>query len=103
MYTVIETPTFQRLASDILSDDERELLISWIASNPLVGEVMVGTDGLRKVRWSRTGMGKRSGSRVIYFNRLSMGEIVLLMIYAKAKLDNVRPEFLAKLKEQFDG
>ena len=48
-------------------------------------------------------MGKRSGSRVIYFNRLSMGEIVLLMIYAKAKLDNVRPEFLAKLKEQFDG
>ena len=47
-------------------------------------------------------MGKRGGVRVIYFNRLASGEIVLLMVYAKAKFDNLRPEFLLKLKERFD-
>jgi hypothetical protein len=48
-------------------------------------------------------MGKRGGARVIYYNRLaSHGDIVLLWIYTKAKFDNVRPEFLLLLKEQFD-
>ena len=41
-------------------------------------------------------------ARVIYFNRLASGEIVLLLVYAKAKFDNLRPEFLLKLKERFD-
>ena len=37
---------------------------------------------------------------MIYLNRLASGEIVLLWIYTKAKLDNIRPEFLQILKEQ---
>ena len=45
-------------------------------------------------------MGKRGGSRVIYFNRLISGEVVLLIVYAKAKFDNLRPEFLLQLKER---
>lgn len=47
-------------------------------------------------------MGKRGGVRLIYFNRMSNSEIVLLLVYAKAKFDNLRPEFLAQLKERFD-
>ena len=42
------------------------------------------------------------GARVIYFNRLASGEIVLLLVYAKAKFDNLRPEFLLTLKERLD-
>jgi hypothetical protein len=38
---------------------------------------------------------------VIYFNRLASGEVVLLLVCAKAKFDNLRPEFLLKLKERF--
>ena len=45
-------------------------------------------------------MGKRSGARVIYFNRLDVGLIVLLTVYTKTKFDNLRPEFLNYLKEQ---
>lgn len=59
-------------------------------------------DGLRKMRWSRQGRGKRGGARVIYYTRLANGELVLLLVYAKAKFDNLRPEFLLKLKEHFD-
>ena len=59
--------------------------------------------GLRKVRWARQGMGKRGGARVIYFNRLENGEIWLLIVYAKAKFDNLPAAFLNKLKEEINN
>lgn len=61
-----------------------------------------GSGSLRKVRWARPGMGKQGGSRVIYFNQLANGEIVLLLVYQKAKFDNIRPEVLLKIKEKYD-
>jgi hypothetical protein len=45
------------------------------------------------VRWSRGGMGKRGGTRVGYFNQLEAGKIGLLIVYAKAKFDNLPNEF----------
>ncbi|MBK7052064.1 MAG: transcriptional regulator [Rhodoferax sp.] len=103
MYTVIETPEFVEWAARVWSEAERTEFIDWIADNALAGDVIPGAGSLRKVRWSRQGMGKRGGARVIYFNRLASGEIVLLLVYAKAKFDNLRPEFLLKLKERCDG
>ena len=100
MHTVIETPVFIEWAAKVWSDAERVEFIDWMADNPLAGDVIPGAGNLRKVRWSRQGMGKRGGSRVIYFNRLASGEIVLLLVYAKAKFDNLRPEFLLQLKER---
>jgi len=55
------------------------------------------------VRWSRQGMGKRGGARVIYFNRMERGEVVLLIVYSKGKFDNLPASFLNKLKDRFDG
>lgn len=72
MYTVFETGVFQRYASAIWADGEREAFITWLAANPLAGDVIPGTGGLRKVRWSRAGMGKRGGTRVIYTTRSPM-------------------------------
>lgn len=102
MLTVIETPEFMSSAAAIWTDAERINFIDWIADNPLAGDVIPGAGGLRKVRWTRQGTGKRGGARVIYFTRLSSGELVLLLVYAKAKFDNLRPEFLLRLKEKFD-
>jgi len=100
MLTVIETPEFMAWSASVWSDAERLEFIDWISENALAGDVIPGTTGLRKVRWSRQGTGKRGGARVIYFNRLASGEIVLLLVYAKAKFDNLKPEFLLKLKER---
>ena len=102
MHTVIESPVFIEWSAKIWNDVERTEFIDWIAENALEGDVIPGAGSLRKIRWARQGMGKRGGARVIYFNRLASGEIVLLMVYAKAKFDNLRPEFLLKLKERFD-
>jgi hypothetical protein len=103
MFTVIETPIFQKYAADIWSDAEREAFINWLAINPEAGDVIPGTAGLRKVRWSRQGMGKRGGVRVIYFNRLEEGVIWLLIVYAKAKFDNLPVAVLNALKEEINN
>lgn len=80
-----------RYADAIWTAQEREAFIDFIAENPDVGDVIPGADGARKVRWQRSGTGKRGGVRVIYFH-LAGDEIVLLvMVYAKAERANVRP------------
>lgn len=97
MRTVIETPTFQKQAGKLWSDDERAAFIDWIAVNPLAGDVIPGADGARKVRWSRTGTGKSGGARVIYFN-LTEDEVVLLVtVYAKAERANISPAEISKV------
>ena len=102
MFTVIESPEFIEWAAKVWGDAERIEFIDWIAENAIAGDVIPGAGSLRKVRWTRQGMGKRGGARVSYFNLLASGEVVLLLVYAKAKFDNLRAEFLLKLKERFD-
>jgi len=102
MFTITETSQFIQYANAVWSDEERITFINWIAVNPLAGDVIPQSGGCRKVRWSRAGMGKRGGARVIYFNRLQDGEVILLMVYAKAKYDNLPADFFKKLKEVFD-
>lgn len=99
MYTIIETPVFQKYAREIWQDEDKDAFIAWIAEHPLAGDVIPGTQGLRKVRWSRTGIGKRGGARVIYYNLLDDGYIWLLIAYSKAKFDNLPADFLNQLKE----
>ena len=54
------------------------------------------------MRFKRQGMGRRGGARVIYYLYRPDGQIILLLVYAKAKYDNLRPEFLKKLKEKYN-
>lgn len=99
MRTVAETPIFQSYAGEIWTEDERLEFITWIALNPLAGALIPGTGGCRKVRWSRSGMGKRGGARVIYFNP-SETTLWLLIVYTKSKFDNLPTAFLAKLRQE---
>lgn len=103
MLTVIETPIFQSMVASVWNDAEAEEFVSFISENAQSGEVIPQTGGLRKVRWSRAGMGKRGGARVIYFTRLAAGEVVLIAVYAKAKFDNMPAAVLKSWKEAFDG
>lgn len=53
LQTVVELPEFQRRAKAIMSDQEREATIDFIAANPEAGVSLGG--GLRKVRIPREG------------------------------------------------
>jgi len=100
--TGIETPVFLRYASKVWSEQEREEIVSWLAEHPDSRDVIAATGGLRKVRWARSGMGKRGGARVIYMLRTSLGEIVLLIVYAKAEHENLSAAFLRSLAQLYE-
>ena len=103
MLTVIETPEFIAWSAKVWADDERCAFIDWIAVHADVGVVIPQSGGLRKVRWSRDGMGKRGGARVIFYTRDTQGEVILLLVYAKAKFDNISATVLKAIKEKFDA
>lgn len=97
--TVIETPMFLRYADEVWSDEERIAFVDFIAAHPESGDVIPGAPPLRKVRWSRDGMGKRSGVRVIYFTTLADGTVTLLLVYPKSRTDNLSAAFLRALRQ----
>ena len=103
MHTVVETPTFVSDANDLWSAEERGAFCAWISANPEIGDVIPGSGGCRKVRWSRAGMGKRGGVRVIYFTRLASGEIWLLVMYAKNVQGNIPAHFLKAIREEIEN
>jgi mRNA-degrading endonuclease RelE of RelBE toxin-antitoxin system len=96
MKTVIETPTFQKQAESICTEEERLAFISWISQNPLAGHVIPGADGARKVRWSIAGKGKQGVVRVIYFNLVEQDVIVLITLYQKSNQANIQASDIKK-------
>lgn len=98
MYTIVEMPEFTTKAEKLWTADERLEFFAYLAKNPLDGDVIPNGRGLRKIRWSREGMGKRSGVRVIYLNVLANGVILMWDIYAKSEKENISPKELKKLR-----
>jgi hypothetical protein len=92
LITVAETALFVRQAENVWNDAEREEFVSYIASNPKAGDVIPETGGVRKVRWSRKGAGKRGGVRVVYFYADPARPLYLLMVYAKARKEDLSAE-----------
>ena len=45
-------------------------------------------------------MGKRSGTRVIYYNKLENGLIYLLVIFTKAERGNIPAHLLKAIREE---
>jgi hypothetical protein len=100
MLTIVEAPQFSRLWPDYWTEDEHGEFCSFLAQNPEAGDVIPGSGGCRKVRWSRAGSGKRGGVRVIYFTRARSGEIWLLLIYAKNVRDNFPAHVLRAIRKE---
>ena len=92
LITVAEAGLFVRQASYLWSEDERAEFVTFIANNPTAGDVIPDTGGIRKIRWGRQGIGKRGGVRVIYFYYDDRIPLYLLMVYAKAEKEDLRPE-----------
>ncbi|MEJ7015615.1 type II toxin-antitoxin system RelE/ParE family toxin [Sinorhizobium meliloti] len=81
--SVVETPEFLSATRKLMNDDERGLLVDYLAHNPTAGDVVQGTGGIRKVRWALDGRGKRGGARVIYFYHDTDMPLFALTAYAK--------------------
>jgi hypothetical protein len=81
--SVVETPEFLSATSKLLSDEERAVLVEFLAYNPTAGDLISGTGGVRKLRWGLEGRGKRGGARVIYFYHDAGLPLFALTAFAK--------------------
>ncbi len=92
MQTVAETPIFTRQTEKLFSEDEKNELIDFLAENPLAGDEIPGTGGVRKVRFAASGRGKRGGARVIYYYLDETTPLYALLAYAKNAKDDMTSE-----------
>jgi hypothetical protein len=81
--SVVETPEFLSATRKLMSDEERALLVDYLAYNPPAGDLIPGTGGVRKLRWGLEGRGKRGGARVIYFHHDAGMPLFALTAFAK--------------------
>jgi hypothetical protein len=104
VFTFVESSVFERLLPVYLDDEEYGELQQHLILHPEGGELVRGSGGVRKLRWSRPGMGKRGGLRVIYYVQFEPDEFWMLTLYSKSKKDNVPGHLLKDLLEAFrDG
>jgi hypothetical protein len=81
--TVVETPEFLAVTRDLFDEASRMALVNYLAHNPMAGQLIPGTGGVRKLRWGLEGQGKRGGVRVIYFYHSAYLPLFALTAYAK--------------------
>ena len=81
-----------------MSDDEYRSLQEALITRPENGDLIKGSNGLRKIRWKLEGQGKRGGVRVIYYWVTADDQIRMLYIYRKSKQVDLTQEQIALLK-----
>jgi len=90
--SVVETPQFLSATRRLLADEERALLVDYLAYNPTSGDLIPGTGGVRKLRWGLDGRGKRGGARVVYFYHDAHMPLFALTAYAKNEQADLSPQ-----------
>lgn len=94
-----ETHRFTRRLVNLLPDEEYANLQNDLCNEPEAGAIIKGSNGIRKVRFSFGGRGKRGGARIIYYWAVSREKIIMLDIYAKNEKENLAQTELKKLSD----
>jgi hypothetical protein len=92
MLTVVETSAFARRAEKLLSIEEHEELVFYLALHPQSGNEIPGTGGVRKMRFAARGKGKSGGVRVIYYFFDEVNPLYAIFLYGKNEQANLTPE-----------
>jgi len=102
---LIETSTFTRQITALLSDEDYRAFQSRLAASPGLGALIKGGGGIRKIRVAVGSRGKRGGARVIYYWAVRRDLILLLYAYPKNLSADLTPKQAAQLakvvKEEF--
>lgn len=90
MQVVVETAEYIKQAESCMDRASMDAFITHIAQNPLEGDLIAGTGGARKIRWTAdSNQGKRGGSRVIYYYHNQNMPIFLFTAYSKNQKENI--------------
>jgi hypothetical protein len=102
-HAVAELPQFIRDARAAgLSEDQRIAIIDAVAANPLQGDEIRGSGGVRKVRFAGRGKGKSGGYRVVtaYFG--PHVPVYLIALLSKGDRSNFSTADIANFKKMTD-
>ena len=89
LLTVVEMTPFIHAVQEVWNESERITFISYIAENYEAGDLIRGAGGLRKIRWTRPGIGKRGGVRVIYYYYDQGAPVFLVTAFAKNEKEDL--------------
>src|SRR5438874_7028924 len=95
---IVETSVFTRRVLKLLSDENYRSLQQFLVADPEAGNLIRHSGGMRKIRWSAVGRGKRGGIRAIYYWAPARQTILMLLMYGKNEQDDLTPEQLRILK-----
>jgi hypothetical protein len=85
----IETKIFTKQITNLISEDEYRELQNYLLITPKKGDIIKGSGGLRKLRWSMPHQGKKGGIRIIFYWYVSNEKILLLLAYPKNEKDDL--------------
>ena len=94
---LIETSTFTRQITTLLSDEEYGEFQAKLTTNPNIGALIRGGGGIRKVRVAVGSRGKSGGARVIYYWAVRKSVILLLYAYPKNTAADLTPKQVSQL------
>jgi mRNA-degrading endonuclease RelE of RelBE toxin-antitoxin system len=94
----VESSVFTADVKELLNDEEYSALQAYLVNQPDAGDLIKQTGGLRKVRWTSQGRGKRGGTRVIYYHVVARSQIRMILIYRKGIKDDLTPKEKAVLR-----
>lgn len=89
----VELPPFTRYRPDYLDDAGYRSLQALLMRDPQAGDLIMGTGGLRKLRFidGHRRKGKRGGLRIIYYWWLPGAQFWLFTVYGKDVQDDLDP------------
>ncbi len=79
----VYTSEFDRLARDVLTDDDLRAVEERLLDNPRAGAVVAHTGGVRKLRLAFGGRGKSGSARIIYLYVEADARVYFLLFYQK--------------------
>ena len=94
----VELTPFLAFCKGYWTDEDLRAMQNFLLEMPDAGDLIRGGAGLRKLRWSAQGRGKRGGARVIYYWYVPGDRIYLLYGYVKSKSEDLTPEQIKVLK-----
>jgi hypothetical protein len=95
----VETTIFTKQVVGLVGDEEYRALQAALMIRPDLGALIRGSGGLRKVRWTVRGVGKRGGMRVIYYWFSPNETFLMLFAYLKTVQSDLTPGQLRVLRK----
>ena len=96
----IMTKIFDKRWTELgLTDDDLRKLEVYLLEHPSSGDVIQGTGGAIKLRWTLPNTGKSGGIRVVYIDLIKTEHIHFITCYPKSKKDTLTDNEKAIIKE----